>query len=219
MPEMIPESYIILIVGIMVISGALGGMVSALVSARDDQPFFSLIIKHSLIGVVAALMVPLLLNLLSSDLLESGQTRPLKLFTLSGLCVICAVFSTRFLERMYGSRFKHERQYGQAVDKNGDQPDRIEEQVLKAPPVRSPDKAKKPENQSRILRELAVAEDAKLTLTDLMENTEISQKDFDETVSLLMAKGAVAQELSSGNQLKLVLTPRGRQQLNKTSAN
>ncbi len=203
----------------MVISGALGGMVSALVSARDDQPFFSLIIKHSLIGVVAALMVPLLLNLLSSDLLESGQTRPLKLFTLSGLCVICAVFSTRFLERMYGSRLKHERQYAQAVDKNGAQPDRIEEQVLKAPPVRSPDKAKKPENQSRILRELAVAEDAKLTLTDLMENTEISQKDFDETVSLLMAKGAVAQELSSGNQLKLVLTPRGRQQLNKTSAN
>jgi len=219
MPELIPESYIILIVGIMVISGALGGMVSALLSARDDQPFFSLIIKHSLIGVVAALMVPLLLNLLSSDLLESGQTRPLKLFTLSGLCVICAVFSTRFLERMYGSILKHEGQYGQAVDKNGDQPDRIEEQVLKEPPVMSPDKAKKPENQSRILRELAVAEDAKLTLTDLMENTEISQKDFDETVSLLMAKGAVAQELSSGNQLKLVLTPRGRQQLNKTSAN
>ena len=50
MPELIPESYIILIVGIMVISGALGGMVSALVSARDDQPFFSLIIKHSLIA-------------------------------------------------------------------------------------------------------------------------------------------------------------------------
>jgi predicted transcriptional regulator len=219
MPELIPESYIILIVGIMVISGALGGMVSALLSARDDQPFFSLIIKHSLIGVVAALMVPLLLNLLSSDLLESGQTRPLKLFTLSGLCVICAVFSTRFLERMYGSRLKGEGQYGQEVNKNGDQPDRIEEQTVKAPPLRSPDKAKKPENQSRILRELAVAEDAKLTLTELMENTEISQKDFDETVSLLMAKGAVAQELSSGNQLKLVLTPRGRQQLNKTSAN
>ena len=219
MPELIPESYIILIVGIMVISGALGGMVSALLSARDDQPFFSLIIKHSLIGVVAALMVPLLLNLLSSDLLESGQTRPLKLFTLSGLCVICAVFSTRFLERMYGSRLKGEGQYGQEVNKNGDQPDRIEEQTVKAPPLRSPDKAKKPENQSRILRELSVAEDAKLTLTDLMENTEISQKDFDETLSLLMAKGAVAQVLSGGNKLQLVLTARGRQQLNKASAN
>jgi hypothetical protein len=219
MPELISGSYIILIVGIMVISGALGGMVSALVSARDDQPFFSLIIKHSLIGIVAALMVPLLLSMLSSDLLDSGQTRPLKLLNLSGLCIFFSVFSTRFLERMYGSGLKLEGQYGREVDKNGDQPARTEEQTVKALPVRNPDRAKKPESQSRILQELAVAEDAKLTLADLMRNTEISQKEFDETVSLLMAKGAVAQELSSGNQLKLVLTPRGRQQLKKTSAN
>jgi len=219
MPELISESYIILIVGIMVISGGLGGMASALLSARDDQPFFSLIIKHSLIGVVASLTVPLLLNLLSGDLLESGQTKPLKLLTLSGLCIIFAVFSTRSLERVFGSRLKGEGQYDQEVHKNGAQHDRIEEHAVKAIPASSIDKAKKPENQSRILRELAVAEGAKLTLTDLMKNTEISQKDFDETVSLLMAKGAVAQELSSGNQLKLVLTPRGRQQLNKISTN
>ena len=218
MPELISESYIILIVGIMVISGALGGMASALLSARDDQPFLSLIIKHTLIGVVTALMVPLLLNLMSSDLLDSGRTRPLKLLTLSGLCIFLAVFSTGVLESIYGSRLKREGQYDQEVHKNGAQPDRIEEHAVKAIPVSSIDKAKKPENQSKILQELAVAEDAKLTLTDLMKNTEISQKDFDETLSLLMAKGAVAQELSSGNQLKLVLTSRGRQQLNKISA-
>jgi predicted transcriptional regulator len=203
----------------MIISGALGGMVSALLSARDDQPSLGLIIKHTLIGMVTALTVPLLFNLLSSDLLESGQTRPLKLLTLSGICIIFAMFSTRFLERIFGSRLKDEGKYGQKVHQEGDKPDRIEEDAVKAIPARSPDKAKKPENQSKILRELAVAEDAKLTLADLMKNTEISQKDFDETLSLLMAKGAVAQELSGGNQLKLVLTARGRQQLNKISAN
>jgi predicted HTH transcriptional regulator len=129
------------------------------------------------------------------------------------------MFSTRFLERIFGSRLKDEGKYVQKVHQEGDKPDRIEEDAVKAIPARSPDKAKKPENQSKILRELAVAEDAKLTLADLMKNTEISQKDFDETLSLLMAKGAVAQELSGGNQLKLVLTARGRQQLNKISAN
>jgi len=218
MPELISESYIILIVGIMVISGALGGMASALLSARDDQPFLSLIIKHTLIGMVTALIVPLLLNLLSSDLLDSGQTRPLKLLTLSGLCIFFAVFSTKFLERIYGRRLKGEGPYGQEVHKISDQPDRIGEHTVKAIPISSLGKAKEHENEAKILRELAVAEDAKLTLADLMKNTEISQKDFDETVSLLMAKGAVAQELSSGNQLKLVLTARGRQQLNKISA-
>jgi hypothetical protein len=219
MPELISASYIILIVVVMIISGALGGMVSALLSARDDQPSLGLMIKHTLIGMVTALTVPLLFNLLSSDLLESGQTRPLKLLTLSGICIIFAMFSTRFLERIFGSRLKGEGQYCQEVHQKGDQPDRTEEHKVKTIPAHSPDKARTPENQSKILRELAGAKDAKLTLVDLMRNTGISQKDFDETLSLLMAKGAVAQELSGGNQLKLVLTARGRQQLNKTSAN
>jgi len=219
MPELISESYIILIVGVMIISGALGGMVSAILSVRDDQPFLSLIIKHTLIGMVTALMVPLLLNLLSSDLLEAGQTRPLKLLTLSSLCIIFAVFSTRFLDRIFGSRLKDEGKHGEEVHQKEDQPDRTEENPVKAIQVSSPDKARATENQSKILRALAGAEDAKLTLADLMRNTEISQKTFDETLSLLMAKGAVAQELSGGNQLKLVLTARGRQQLDKISAN
>ena len=219
MPEIISASYIILIVVVMIISGALGGMVSALLSTRDDRLFLGLIIKHTLIGMVTALTVPLLFNLLSSDLLESGQTRPLKLLTLSGICIIFAMFSTRFLERIFGSRLKDEGKYGQEVHQKGDQPDRTEEHAVKAIHVSSPDKARTPENQSKILRALADAEDAKLTLADLMRNTEISQKAFDETLSLLMAKGAVAQVLSSGNQLQLVLTARGRQQLNKASAN
>ena len=219
MPEFISESYIIRIIEIMVISGALGGMASALLSARGDQLFLSLLFKHTLIGVVSALTAPLLLNVLSGDLLESGQTKPLKLFTLSGLCIIFAVFSTRFLEHVFGSGLKDEGKHGQEVHQKRDESDRIEERAVKSIPVSSPDKAKRPENQSKILRALAGAEDAKITLADLMRNTEISPKDFDETLSLLMAKGAVAQELSGGNQLKLVLTARGRQQLNKTSTN
>jgi len=219
MPEPTSASYMILIVGVMIISGALGGIVSALLSARDDRLFLRLIIKHTLIGMVTALTVPLLLNLLSSDLLESGQVRPLKLFTLSGLCIIFAVFSARFLERIFGSRLKDEGKYGQEVHKNSDQPDRTEENAVKAIHVSSPDKARTTENQSKILQALAGAEDAKLTLADLMRNTEISQKDFDETLSMLMAKGAVAQVLSGGNKLQLVLTARGKQQLSKTSTN
>jgi len=219
MPELISGSYIIQIIEIMVISGVLGGMASALLSARGEQLFSSLLFKHILIGVVGALTVPLLLNVMSGDLLESGQAKPLKLFTLSGLCIVFAVFSTRFLERVFGSGLKDEGKYGQVVHQKSDESDRIEERAVKSIPVSSPDKAKRPENQSKILRVLAGAEDAKLTLADLMRNTEISQKDFDETLSLLMAKGAVAQELSGSNQLKLVLTARGRQQLNKTSTN
>jgi hypothetical protein len=219
MPEPTSAGYMILIVGVMIVSGALGGIVSALLSARDDRLFLRLIIKHTLVGMVTALTIPLLLNLLSSDLLESGQTRPLKLFTLSGLCVICAVFSTRFLECIFGNRLKDQGKNGEEVPQKEDQTARTEEKAIKAIHVSSPDKVRTAENQSKILQALAGAEGARLTLADLMRNTEISQKEFDETLSLLMAKGAVAQELSGGNKLQLVLTTRGRQQLNKMSAN
>jgi len=218
MPEPTSASYMILIVGVMIISGASGGIVSALLSARDDRLFLRSIIKHTLIGMVTALTIPLLLNMLSSDLLESGQTRPLKLFTLSGLCVSWGVFSTRFLERIFAGRSKDEGKSGEEVPQKGDQPARTEERTIKTLHVSSPDKMKTIENQLKILRTLAGTEDAKLTLADLMRITEISQKDFDETLSLLMAKGAVAQELSGGNKLQLVLTTRGRQQLSKMSA-
>lgn len=219
MPESASASYIVLIVGVMIISGALGGIVSAILSVRDDRLFLGLIIKHTFIGMVTALTVPLLLNMLSSDLLESGHIRPLKLLTLSSSCIIFAIFSTRLLERIFGSRLKDEGKYGQEVHQERDQPAVAAENAVKANHVSSPDKARAMENQSKILWALADAQDAKLNLADLMRNTEISQKDFDETLSLLMAKGAIAQVLSGSNKLQLVLTARGRQQLNKASAN
>jgi hypothetical protein len=219
MPESTSASYMVLIVGVMIISGALGGIVSALLSARDDRLFSGLIVKHTFIGMVTALTVPLLLNMLSSDLLESGHIRPLKLLTLSSLCIIFAVFSTRLLEGIFGSRLKDEGQSDQEVRQEREQPAIVVENTVKASHVSSPDKARAMENQSKILRALADTQDAKMNLADLMRNTEISQKDFDETLSLLMAKGAIAQVLSGGNKLQLVLTARGRQQLNKASAN
>ncbi len=60
-------------------------------------------------------------------------------------------------------------------------------------------------------------EGAKLTLADLLRYTRMPQKDFDEILSLLMAKGSIAQELSGAKKLHLVLTVRGRQQLDKMS--
>jgi len=184
--------------------------------ARDDQQSLRLAVKHTLIGAVSALMVPLLLSLMSSDLLESGQTRPLKLLTLSAMCVLIGIFSPRFLEYAYGSRSKDtERQAG--VPQEAGHQEKTDCTARTVSGRTLPDRSKALEHQSRILKTLADAQDAKLILADLLRATEIPQKDFDDTLSLLMARGAVAQELNAG-RLQLVLTARGRQQLNKVSA-
>jgi len=217
MLEITSIGYMILLIEIMIVSGALGGMVSALLNWRDDQPFLSLILKHTLTGIVMALMVPLILNMFSSDLLDTGQARPLRLFILGGLCIFVALLSTVVLERIYGSRLKREEMYHQEVPQKEDQFDRIEEKIDTATPIPSNEKVKIPDNQSKILEALAGVEGAKLTLADLLRYTRIPQKDFDETLSLLMAKGSIAQELSGAKKLQLVLTARGRQQLDKMS--
>ena len=209
MVEITSAGYMIFLIGIMIVSGALGGMVSAVLAGRDDQPFVSLIIKHTFVGIVAAMTVPLILNLFSSDLLDAGQTKPLKLFTVSGLCIVFALFSARFLER-----FKGEERYDREPHQTGDHVIKQEKNSGTAIPVISAEKAKLLENQLKILKSLAGVRDAKMTMTDLLKDSGMVQSNFDETLSLLMAKGSVAQEFSDG-KLHFVLTSRGRQQLTK----
>ncbi len=222
MLELTSIGYMVLLIDIMVVSGALGGMVSALLSWRDDQSFLGLIIKHTLTGIVMAMTVPLILNMFSSDLLDAGQAKPLRLFILGGLCIFVALFSTIVLERIYGNRLKRKERYNQQVCQTEVQqaeelPAVKEEIVDTATPIPSDEKVKTSDYQLKILEALAGVENAKLTLADLLRYTRIPQKDFDETLSLLMAKGSVAQELSGAKKLHLVLTARGRQQLGKMS--
>ncbi len=219
MIDIIAAGYMLILVGIMIISGALGGIASALLGGRNGQPLLRVLLKHTFIGIAVAMMVPLVLNLLSSDLLEAGQTRPLKLFTLSGLCVFFALFFTRFLEEIFSGRSKDEGRYHQPVTGNRELIINKEEDAVAAISPQGTEKAKTSGNQIKILQALAGAEEAKLPLEDLLRHTAMPQNDFDESLSLLMVKGAVAQELIEGKELRLVLTKRGRQQLHKSAVN
>ncbi|MEN6319094.1 MAG: YEATS-associated helix-containing protein [Syntrophaceae bacterium] len=215
MVEITSAGYMIFLIGIMIVSGAFGGMVSAVLAEREDQPFISLIIKHTFIGIVAAMTVPLILHLFSSDLLDTGQTKPLKLFILSGICILYSLFSARFLDRFAGNRLKDDKRYDQVPIKTGNDVAKKEKTSDTTVPPISAEKVKSLENQLKILQCLARVKDAKMTLAGLMNDSGMTQKEFDEILSLLMAKGAIAQELSDGRTLHFVLTSRGRQQLTK----
>ncbi|HVO66217.1 MAG TPA: YEATS-associated helix-containing protein [Syntrophales bacterium] len=214
MLEFTPIDYMILLTEIMIVSGALGGMVSALMSWRDDQPFFSLIIKHTLTGIVMAMTVPLILNMFSSDLLDAGQAKPLRLFVLGGLCIFAALFSSRVLERLGRGRLKSEEQHCQSqAHQCGEEPSTKKEDISPTVAIHSPVEEKITVNQLRILDTLAGVEGVKMTLADLLRHTMIPQKDFDEAISLMKANGLVVQELSGGRKPMLILTTRGRQRV------
>jgi DNA-binding MarR family transcriptional regulator len=76
----------------------------------------------------------------SSDLLDAGQAKPLRLFILSGLCIFVALFSTAVLERICRSRLKskdqdHQTQVHQCIE----EPIRKKENISPAVTIQSPE--------------------------------------------------------------------------------
>ena len=214
MLEITSNGYMILLIDIMIVSGALGGMVSALMSWRDDQSLLGLLLKHTLTGIVMAMTVPLILNMFSSDLLDAGQARPLRLFILGGLCILIALFSTIVLERICGSRLKRKEQCHPSQDDHcGEQSHKKKGNVSAVATILNTEEEKLPVNQLKILETLAGVEGVKMTLADLLRHTMIPQKDFDEAIYLMKANGLVVQELTGGRKPVLILTTRGRQRV------
>ena len=184
-------------------------MVSALLSWRDDQSLLGLLLKHTLTGIVMAMTIPLILNMFSSDLLDAGQARPLRLFILGGLCILIALFSTIVLERICRSRRKE--QCHPSQDHHcGEQSHEKKENAGAAATIQNFEEEKLPVNQLKILEALAGVEGVKMTLADLLRHTMIPQKDFDEAIYLMKANGLVVQELTGSRKPVLILTTRGR---------
>ena len=94
----IDGSTILLIMTIMVISGFLGGSVNYFSSTRYGNTDRLSLLKYFFLGGVAALTVPLFLDMVSSDLLLTIRKRPINIFTLSGLCIVFSAAACRFLD-------------------------------------------------------------------------------------------------------------------------
>jgi predicted membrane channel-forming protein YqfA (hemolysin III family) len=93
------DSYILLVLGIMVAAGILGGLANYFLAERHSDFALRDLFKYVL-GVVAALMVPLFLNMISSNLLDLARTHPINLLVFGGFCLIAVIFSRRFLENL-----------------------------------------------------------------------------------------------------------------------
>jgi hypothetical protein len=93
------------IVPTMVLSGMLGGAVNLFIAdPATEKPLRWW--KHLLIGIAAALIVPVFLNMISSNLVSQiegpiGTSGPLsKLLVLDGFCVLAAISSRAFIRSL-----------------------------------------------------------------------------------------------------------------------
>lgn len=94
------DNYMLLLFGIMVFAGLLGGVANYFLSERGEGSALQALFKYAVLGVVAALTVPLFLNMISSDLLAMAKSRPIDLFVFAGFCLLFVLFSRRLVDSL-----------------------------------------------------------------------------------------------------------------------
>lgn len=101
--------HILYILIIMIVAGILGGLVNNFLQESevdDKKDRIHNLIKSVIIGIAATFLVPLFLNMISSDLLKSSEEDYYKLFVYLGFCTVAAIASTSFINSMTNTFIK-----------------------------------------------------------------------------------------------------------------
>lgn len=207
---------LVLILGIMVISGILAGLTNYFFSENQKPRGLQAILGRCLLGIAAASTVPLFLNIISSNLLATAQKNPINLLVFNGICLIFAFVSCRFKEIIFVKQSQKtekdkkdntiiipiKTEYGLETSQREFVREKTNRTGLSV-------------SELKILGSIANKKDAHTSLVNLLKDPELINEKINETLSSLMAKGFVEQRLSKENRLLLYLTPKGNRILTK----
>jgi len=208
--------FLIQVLAIMVISGILAGLTSYFFSENQKPWVWQTVLARCLLGIAAALTVPLFLNIISSNLLAAAQKNPINLLVFNGICLIFAFVLCRFKDIVFVKQSQKtekdkkdntiiipiKTEYGFETSQREFLRDKMNRTGM------SP-------SELKILGSIAGKKHAHTSLVDLLKDPKLINEKVNETLSSLMAKGFVEQRLSKENRLLLYLTPKGNRILTK----
>ena len=87
-------NYLFILLGIMLLTGLLGGAANYLNSPKEERS----LMRSLLMGLVATIAIPLFLKVVDSNILNDTKGDILNYFIYAGCCVLAAFYSARFLE-------------------------------------------------------------------------------------------------------------------------
>jgi hypothetical protein len=102
---MTQASFLMILTFVMIAAGILGGIVNYLLERKAD-PEGSSVGKSIAIGIVASFLVPLFLNMISSNLTDQIRGTPTsspdlpKILVFAGFCLVAAISSTAFIKTL-----------------------------------------------------------------------------------------------------------------------
>jgi len=219
------DGYMLMVLVIMIAAGVLGGVANYYLSDRQSEPCRKDLGKYTTLGVIAALTVPLFLNMISSNLLEAARTRPIDFFVFAGFCLIYVVASRRAFENVANKLL------GQMDQMKGEMVKMKEQQEAPAPvsreepsvelPVAPTSAPIKPEavkeslsyNDIEILRALSEENFVYGNLVGLTDKTGLARDLVSTRLTVLKNMGIIETRINDKNVLHWFVSPRGKQML------
>ena len=210
------DTFLILVLVIMVISGILAGLTNYFFSENQKPWVWQTVLARCFLGIAAALTVPLFLNIISSNLLATAQKNPINLLVFNGICLIFAFVLCRFKDIVFVKQPQKtdkdkkdntiiipiKTEYGLETSQRDFLREKMNRTGMSA-------------SELKILGSIAAKKHAHTSLVDLLKDPKLIDEKINETLSSLMAKGFVEQRLNKENRLLLYLTPKGNRILTK----
>ena len=217
------DSYMLVILLIMITAGVLGGIANCFLSDRQSENIRRDWRKYTILGVIAALTVPLFLNMISSNLLEAARTRPVDFFVFAGFCLIYVVATRRVAEsaanRLFNQMDQMRREMAQLKLQRPDVlhfPAHEEHSAVADVPVALKAEAVKESlsyNDIEILRALSEESYVYGNLVGLTDKTGLARDLVSARLVVLKTLSIIETRINDKNVLHWFVSPKGKQML------
>ncbi len=226
------DSHLILILCIMVATGILGGVANYFLNERDGASPWRTASKHAVLGVVAALTVPLFLNMISSHMLEATRLKSSELFVFAGFCLLYVVVSRRFFENLAVKLMRQVelvRKDVQHLQEGRGQPAPVVTQSLRAVEAESPESTTQssvvelPRNavsygDIELMRAVGEGNAIYGAMTALSAKTTLPRDQVAPRLAALKNMALIESKIDDKNVVRWHLTPKGKSLLDGIAA-
>jgi predicted DNA-binding transcriptional regulator len=197
------RSFIILLI-IMLASGIFGGFINYFMNNEENK-------KASIIyGIGASLMVPLFLNMISSNILDKiwgSELNPYH-FVFTGVCIVAAISSRAFIKNISSRIFKDIEETKKEVSNVKGSVNQILDSFTEVDHEEEI-KEQLSDDQKKVLTEMARGKMVLRTIKGIAKETQLSPESVNHAISDLTSKGFVRQHERDGSP-RWVITLKGR---------
>lgn len=221
------DQHLMTVLIILVVAGVLGGVANYFLRDREVEAQSRDWLRYPILGLVAALTVPLVLSMLSSNLIDAGRTNAGDHLVLAGFSLIYVVLSRRLFDNTLNRLMTK-------TDKLGKDIDRLRQHVVKIETTPLPPSQSEPAEAGEtsvpipvepakkevlthadveLLRVIAQEDIVYGNLADLVDRTGVSRESVIHRVAVLKGWGALDTRMNDRQVLQWIVTPKGRQML------